>query len=239
MPAPELTANRILRGLPASTLDELRPLLTIESFPAHNVLQPADEEIRNCYFPLSGMGSLLVTEASGKAVDTAIIGQEGFIGLPVFLGTGRMPVEAMVQLDMEAAVIDADHLRRSLAEEPPLAHLLQRYTQMVLVEIARLVLCNRVHGLQERIARWLLQVHDRVGSNVPMEVTHQVMAEMVGADRPSTSLALERLANDGVITTTRGIIEITDPRGLEAGTCDCYRTIRDELDRLLAHNSHA
>jgi CRP-like cAMP-binding protein len=237
MAAQELADNRILRSLPASTLDGIRPLLTVATIEARTVLQPAGDEIRDCYFPLRGMGSLLVSEASGRSVDTAIVGSEGFIGLPVFLGTGRMPVEAMVQLDMRAAVIGADDLRRALSEEPPLANLLQRYTQMVLVEIARLVLCNRVHSVEQRIARWLLQVNDRVGIEVPLEITHQFLSEMVGGERPSTSVVVERFAKSGLIETSRGVITIVDADRLEAGACDCYRTIRDELDRLLEQNS--
>ena len=231
---PELTDNRILDALPASTLDAIRPFFGIQAIEARTVLQPAEVDITDCYFPLAGMASLLVTEASGKSVDTAIIGSEGFVGLPVFLGTGRMPVEAMVQLDMEAAVIRAGDLRQSMRDEPPLASLLQRYTQMVLVELARLVLCNRVHGLEERVARWLLQVYDRVGGDVPLDITHQFLSEMIGGERPSTSLVVAHFAEQGLIETARGTIAIVDAPGLEAAACDCYRTIRDELDRLLA-----
>jgi CRP-like cAMP-binding protein len=233
MTVAELSANRILKLLPDSTMGTLAPLCRIDSFPAGATLQPADEDIRDCYFPLSGMGSLIVTEASGKSVDTAIVGAEGFIGLPVFLGTGRMPVEAMVQLDLQAAVIGAGDLRRVLPEEPALANLLHRYSQMVLVELARLVLCNRVHPLEERIARWLLQVHDRVGNEAPLDITHQFLSEMVGGERPSTTLAMHRLAEMELVDTARATITITDPAGLEAIACDCYRTIRNELDRLM------
>jgi CRP-like cAMP-binding protein len=227
-------ANRILRSLPAPTFARLEPLLNVESVAARTLLQPADADILRCYFPLAGMGSLLVTEASGKSVDTAIVGTEGFIGLPVFLGTGRMPVEAMAQLDMVAAVVAADDLRRCLAEEPPLAEILQRYTQMVLVELTRLVLCNRVHALDERITRWLLQVQDRVGTDVPLDITHDFLSQMVGGERPSTSLVIERLVAEGLISTARGTMMIRDATGLEARACDCYRTIRDELDRLIS-----
>lgn len=229
----DLTANRILGALPDSTLASIAPRLTVRSFAADYVLQSADDPIQECYFPLRGMASILVTEASGKAVDTAIVGTEGFVGLPIFLNTDSMPADAMCQLDMTAAVISADDLRLSLAEHPPLGAMLQRYTQMVLMELARLVLCNRVHDLQDRAARWLLQVHDRVGMETPATLTHDFLADMLGSHRPSVTLVLQRLEAQGLLETTRGTIAIPDPEGLEAVACDCYRTIRDELDRLI------
>ena len=219
--------------MPESTLARIEPRLTVRSFAADEVLQSSDERIAKCYFPLRGMASILVTEASGKSVDTAIVGTEGFVGLPVFLSTDSMPVDAMCQLDREAAVISASDLRDSVAEDPPLAALLQRYTQMVLMELARLVLCNRVHGLQDRAARWLLQVHDRVGMEVPIHLTHEFLARMLGSQRPSVTLMLPGLEARGLVQTTRGTISVPDPERLEAVACDCYRTIRDELDRLL------
>lgn len=234
---PDLRANRILNALPEKALRGIEPLLHIETFEGGHILQPSDDEIARCYFPLDGVASLLVTEASGKSVDAAIVGHEGFVGLPVFLGTGSMPVQSMVQLDMRAAVTSADDMRRILSEEADLANLLQRYTQVVLVELARLVLCNRVHSLDQRLARWLLQLNERVNGGAPMEMTHQFLAEMLGSERPSVSLAVGHLTDAGILVSRRGSIAVADRDRLEAGACDCYRTIRDEQDRLIAQTS--
>jgi CRP-like cAMP-binding protein len=233
----ELQSNRILKAVPEATRRGIAPLVEIESLRRGHVLQPADQEITHCYFPLDGVASLLVTEASGKSVDTAIIGREGFVGLPVFLGTGQMPAQAMVQVDMRVAAVPAADLRRILSEEAPLADLIQRYTQVVLVELARLVLCNRVHSLDQRLARWLLQLNERVDGGTPMDLTHEFLAEMLGTERPSVTNALGTLTRLGVLTNDRGTIAVRDAAALEAGACDCFATIRDERVRLVEQSA--
>jgi CRP-like cAMP-binding protein len=229
--------SRILGALPPGVMERIAPVLRIEEHRRGTILQAADEEIESCYFPITGVASLFITEASGKTVDTAIIGPEGFVGLPVFLGTGRMPVQAMAQLELRTVTISSVDLRRVLTQEPILVNLLQRYTQMVLVEIARLVLCNRVHSLDERVARWLLQVSERVPDGAPMDVTHEFLSQMVGSDRPPVSDSLRRYVEAGAVAASRGRLTVVDPAGLEAAACDCYRTIRQELDRLLGERT--
>lgn len=226
--------NRILLGLPASEFVRLAPRLERVVLPQNTVLQPADEEIEHVYFPIRGVASLLVSGTEGEQVDTAIVGNEGMVGLPVFLGTGRMPVEAAVQVSMEAQRLSAVDLRAELQRGGLLVNLLQRYTQMVLVELAQLILCNRAHSLERRAARWILQINERLAAGAPLAVTQDFLANMLGANRPKVTAVLQSLRGAGLVSYTRGSLYVEDAAALEANACECYRTIRDELDRLLS-----
>lgn len=230
---PARPANRILLGLPASEFARLAPRLERVVLPQNFVLQPADEEIEHVYFPVRGAASLLVSGTEGEQVDTAIVGNEGMVGLPVFLGTGRMPVQAVVQVSMEAQRLSATDLRTELQRGGELVNILQRYSQMVVVELAQLILCNRAHSLERRTARWILQINDRL-AGAPLAVTQDFLASMLGANRPKVTAVLQFLRAAGLVTYTRGNLQVRDASALESHACACYRTIRDELDRLLA-----
>ena len=227
-------ANRILLGLPPLDFARLAPQLERVVLPQSTVLQPPGEEIEHVYFPVRGAASWMVSGAEGEQVDTAIVGNEGMVGLPVFLGTGRMPVEAVVQVSMEAQRLSAADLRAELQLGGQLVNLLQRYTQMVLVELAQLILCNRAHSLERRAARWILQINERLAVGAPLAVTQDFLAAMLGANRPKVTTALQTLRSAGLISYTRGHLHVEDAAALEAKACACYRTIRDELDRLLS-----
>jgi CRP-like cAMP-binding protein len=231
---PTRPANRILLGLPASEFARLEPRFERVVLPQNTVLQPADEEIEHVYFPVQGVASLVVSGSEGEQVDTAIVGNEGMVGLPVFLGTGRMPVLAVVQVNMEAERLGAADLRAELQQGGQLVNLLQRYSQMVLVEMAQLILCNRAHSLEQRAARWILQINDRLASGAPLAVTQDFLASMLGANRPKVTAVLQSLRAAGLVSYTRGNLQIDNESALEARACACYRTIRDELDRLLS-----
>jgi CRP-like cAMP-binding protein len=231
---PARPANRILLGLPASEFARLAPQLERVVLPQNFVLQPADEEIEHVYFPVRGVASLLVNGSEGEQVDTAIVGNEGMVGLPVFLGTGRMPVQAVVQVSMEAQRLRATDLRTELRRGGELVNILQRYSQMVVVELAQLILCNRAHSLERRTARWILQINDRLAASAPLAVTQDFLASMLGANRPKVTAVLQSLRAAGLVTYTRGNLQVRDASALESHACACYRTIRDELDRLLA-----
>ena len=227
-------ANRLLRALPPSEFARLAPHLERVVLPQNAMLQPVDEEIEHVFFPTRGVASLVVLGPEGEQVDTAIVGNEGMVGLPVFLGTGRMPVQAVVQVDMEAQRLSAADLRAELERGGQLINLLQRYTQMVLVELAQLILCNRAHTLEQRTARWILQMTDRLAAGAPLAITQDFLASMLGANRPKVTTVLLSLRAAGLISYTRGNMQVSDPPALEAIACACYRTIRDEVDRLLS-----
>ena len=230
---PGRTGNRILDALPEAQFARLEPDLEHVAVERHVTLSAPGEEIPFVYFPVKGVTSMVAEGAGGEQVDTAIIGNEGMIGLQVFLGTGQMPTRAMVQITMEGFRLPSEKLRQELDREGVLLGLLQRYTQMVLVQMAQLILCNRAHNLEQRTARWLLQINVRV-DQPPFDVTQEFLAEMLGVNRPPVTEAMKTFREEGLITYTRGSVTILDVEGLERRGCDCYRIIEDEVDRLIA-----
>lgn len=227
----EPRGNTILGALGAVAFGRLAPDLVRVDLPRDVVLEEAHEEITHVYFPVAGVASIVAVGAQGESVDTAMIGREGMTGLAVFLGTGEMPVRTMVQVPMVAYRLSADALRAELGRGVELVTLLQRYTQVVMVSMAQLILCNRVHRLDQRAARWLLQVDERV-SQAPFDVTQEFLADMIGTQRPSVSLALRQFKDEGLISYSRGKISITDRVGLLRRSCSCIRIMHDEERRL-------
>lgn len=224
-------ANVLLWALPADEYERIKPTLEPVSLPRRTELDGPDKEIDYVYFPTSGMASLVAIGEDGESVDTAMVGREGMTGLAVFLGTGQMPVRTMVQIAMRGSRMPADDLRAELERGGRLVNLLQRYTQVVMVSMAQLILCNRAHRLDQRVARWLLQVDERV-DEVPFDVTQEFLAEMIGAQRPSLSLAVRQFKDDGLISYSRGKLAIADRDGLMRRACGCIRIIQEEERRL-------
>lgn len=223
--------NVLLGALPADELARLRGALEPVALPRPTVLDSPNEEIEFVYFPISGMVSIVALGEGGKSVDTTMVGREGMTGLAVFLGTGQMPVRAMVQITMKGFRLPAADLRSELERGGFLVSLLHRYTQVVMVSMAQLILCNRAHRLDQRAARWLLQVDERV-DEVPFDVTQEFLAEMIGTQRPSVSLAVRQFKDDGLISYSRGRIRIDDREALRRRSCSCIDVIHNEERRL-------
>jgi CRP-like cAMP-binding protein len=177
------------------------------------------------------VASIIALGTDGESVDTTMIGREGMTGLPVFLGTGQMPVRTVVQIPLVGFRLPADELRASLRRGNGLVDLLHRYTQVVMVSMAQLILCNRVHRLDQRAARWLLQVDERV-DQAPFNVTQEFLAEMIGTQRPPVSLAVRQFKDAGLINYSRGRIVITDREGLLQRSCSCIGIMHEEERRL-------
>lgn len=226
-----MNRNTLLRTLPAEELARLAPQLQPVSLPRGADLDLADTEIEFVYFPTSGIASILAMGPNGESVDTTMIGPEGMTGLAVFLGTGQMPVRTMVQIPMTGFRLSADDLRAELERRGELVHLLLRYTQVVMVSMAQLILCNRAHRLDQRAARWLLQVDERV-DEAPFEVTQEFLADMIGVQRPSVSLTLKQFKDDRLITYSRGRVTVADRDRLLQRACSCIATIHAEEARL-------
>jgi CRP-like cAMP-binding protein len=226
-------ANRLLRALPDAELQRIRPALESVHLPRPTELEGANEEVRWVYFPTSGVASIVATDETGESVDTAMIGREGMTGLPVFLGTGRSPVRTIVQVPLTGVRMGADAFREELAHGGRLVTLLQRHAQVVMVTMAQLILCNRMHRLDERAARWLLQVDDRV-DEAPFQVTQEFLAQMIGVQRPALSVAMRQFKGAGLVRYSRGQISIEDREGLVARSCGCSRIIATETRRLEA-----
>ena len=224
--------NRILRALPQDEIDMVLPQLSATAVGRGHVLYESGEAIQHVYFPLTGTYSLIAETSHGESADVAVIGNEGFVGLPVFLGTERIPVRAVGQVPGIVLGMTDDAFRDVLRRDGVLERMLMRYTQMRMVEMGQTILCNRLHDVEQRTARWLLQLGERVGQ-ARFELTQEFFATMLGTTRPTVTVAAQSLRDDGLISYGRGVIELIDRDGLEAASCECYRIVRDELDRLL------
>jgi CRP-like cAMP-binding protein len=223
--------NRLLRALSDAELDRIRPALEPVHLPRPTELEGANEEIRFVYFPTSGVASIVAIDESGESVDTAMIGREGMTGLAVVLGTAQSPVRTIVQVPLTGLRMEARALREELSLGSSLVTLLQRHIQVVMVTMAQLILCNRLHRLDQRAARWLLQVDDRV-DEAPFKVTQEFLAQMIGVQRPALSLAMRQFKDAGLVRYARGEITIADRRGLLARSCGCTKVIAEESRRL-------
>ena len=223
--------NYLLRGLSDAEYGRLRPSLELVRLPRSTELEAANEPVRFVYFPTSGVASIVSIDEGGESVDTAMVGREGMTGLAVFLGTDQSPVRTIVQVPLTGLRMDADTLREEIVRDGTLARLLQRHTQVVMITMAQLILCNRIHRLDQRAARWLLQVDDRVEER-PFGVTQEFLAQMIGVQRPALSVAMRQFKDDGLVRYSRGQISIADRDGLAARSCGCIKVIVSEAKRL-------
>ena len=223
--------NHLLDALPDDELDRLRPALEPVSLPRPTELEGANEQIEFVYFPTSGVASIVSIDEGGETVDTAMIGREGMTGLAVFLGTGQTPMRTIVQVPLTAVRLRAQALRDELDRDGMLVALLQRHTQVVMVTMAQLILCNRVHRLDQRAARWLLQVDERV-EEAPFRVTQDFLAQMIGVQRPALSVAMRQFKDAGLVSYSRGQISIADRDGLLERSCGCISIVASEARRL-------
>lgn len=228
MPASE---NRILNALDEATRRRLESRLTETELSFKKVLFDYGEPIEQVCFPTKGVVSILGTMDDGTAVEVATIGPEGFVGLPVYLGAESTPARALVQIPGRGLVTDVSTFRE-LAREPGLTQVLNRYTQALFTLLAQGAVCNRVHTLTERCARWLLMTADRVG-DPSFPLTQEFLGQMLGVRRASVSLAQSKLQRRELIEYSRGDITITNRAGLERECCECYRIITEEFERLL------
>ena len=230
--APALTANRLLAALPAAELDNLRPHLTVVDFAPGETLHAANEPIGAVYFPLTGCASVVASDLHGDILEVGTTGREGLTGLAAFHEADGGPLEAIAQVPGRYARLPVAALRAAAAPGTGLYRLLHRYSQASQLFTAQVAACNRFHDIGERCARWLLLTQDRVGRE-SFALTHEYLGYMLGTRRPGVTLAMGALQRAGLITYHRGEITILDRDGLENATCECYRTITAEYDRLI------
>ena len=229
--APPPRQNRLLAFLPKDVQQRLMPEFETIFLRVRDLLHEANERIEHVYFPLNGVLSLVATMQTGMAIEVATIGNEGMLGLPLFLGVDRTPMQAFSQVAGETLRMPAATFAKQLKHEPKLASVLHRYTQALMVQIAQGTACNRAHQIEQRCCRWLLMTHDRVCTD-EFVLTQQFLALMLGVRRATVSEVAVSLQKAGLIQYRRGKIRILDRRGLERRACDCYRIIRDEYIRL-------
>jgi CRP-like cAMP-binding protein len=187
--------------------------------------------IENVYFPLTAVASILSVDEQGGEIEVGTIGNEGLIGLPVFLGATSAPGRAFTQIEGDYERMDAAEFARLSRSLPSLQEALQLYTQGFLSQVSQSVACNRLHSPEQRLARWLLASADRVQGN-RFAMTQDFMGQMLGVRRATVNEAAQALQERQLIRYSRGMIEVLDREGLEATACPCYRIVRDEFDKL-------
>ncbi len=225
--------NQILRTLPDPDLERLRPLLDRVSLHRRQVLHERNVPVIYGYFIESGLASVMSRAGDRGSLELCTLGHHDFAGLPLALGTMRWPHRCVVQVEGEALRIRADDLRDAMAGCETLRLLLMRYVQARMVQSSHLLVCSSCHGLDQRLARWLLFAQDQLERD-DIPVTHQFLSKALGVRRASVTLALARMEEAELIRRSRGHFGIVSRAGLEGATCECYRAIRAEHDRLLA-----
>lgn len=195
----------------------------------HQVLHEAGEVIKSAYFMNDGLGSVLTVQPDGKSVEVGLIGKEGFVGVPVVFGFKTNPLRVVVQGDATAYRVDVPTLMKVLPRCPQLDKQLQRFALILAMQSTQLAACNRLHDVEERLARWLLMSHDRIGDET-MPLTQEFLGQMLGTRRSSVSVAASILQKAGMISYTRGNVTILDKSKLAEAACDCYQIIQDQRE---------
>jgi CRP-like cAMP-binding protein len=224
--------NHLLAALSEEEFAPLEPWLQLISLPRGDILARPGEPIEYAYFPTSGMVSVVALMSKGLGAEVATVGNEGMIGLPIFLGAGSSPFHLMAQLSGQSIRIPAQRLEQVLLPDSRLAALLRTYSQAFFVQTAQNAACNGIHPISMRAARWLLATHDRAESGA-FYLTQEFLAFMLGVARQSVGIAVGELADRGLISYVRGQVRVLDRPGLERASCECYSIVRAEFDRLL------
>jgi CRP-like cAMP-binding protein len=220
-------ANRLLADLPRPEFDLLRSHLTIGPFPQGAVLAEVGDEIDQIYFPVSGMISLLTILREGKAIETATIGRNGVFGGAAAFGLDKSRVRAIVQIPMIASTIPASQLRRAAESSKALQQLCIKYNEALLSQARVTAACNALHMIEARFCRWLLQTSEVSGTKT-ITLTQEFLAEMLGVRRTSVTEVATKLQSAGLISYSRGVINIIDFAGLLERSCECFETLQEQ-----------
>ncbi|MFA5628253.1 MAG: Crp/Fnr family transcriptional regulator [Thiohalomonadaceae bacterium] len=228
--------NRLLAALPATDYQRLLPHLDHIQIPSGHIIYKPGDPLHHLYFPTTAIMSVFYSTETGAAVETTGVGNEGMIGIAVFMGGRTMPDSAMALCAGHAYRMPTQVLMNELNRpggSGALHHLLLRYIQVRMTQIAQTAACNRHHSLQQRLCRWLLSSLDRAPSN-GLPVTQETIASALGVRREGVTEAAGRYQRAGLICYHRGCITVLDRAGLEKQACECYRVVKKEVNRLLA-----
>jgi len=228
--------NRLLAALPDSEYEHLVPQLKLVSLPVRQVIYEPGELITHVYFPEYAAVSVVTAMEDGSTVEVGIVSNEGMVGIPVILGGDTTTTKAFVQIPGAGFQMDADVFRTEFNRGEALQSLMLRYIQAIYTEISQGAACNRLHTLEERLARWLLTVSDRRQSD-DFPLTQEFIAQMLGVRRSGVTVAASTLSRAGMICYNRGQISILNREDLEATSCECYKVIQNEFSRLLGNKS--
>lgn len=224
--------NYLLAALPRGDFDRLLPHLKLVQMPLAEVLYESGSSLRNVYFPTTAIVSLLYMLADGSSAEIAVVGNDGIIGVSLFMGGETTTNRAVVQSAGHAYRLSSQLLKNEFTLGGAMQHLLLRYTQALITQMAQTAVCNRHHSVDQQLCRWLLLSLDRLPSN-DLVMTHELISNMLGVRREGVTEAAGKLQGAGLIQYSRGRITVLDRPSLEARSCECYRVVKTECDRLL------
>jgi CRP-like cAMP-binding protein len=226
--------NHLLAALPVSDLKRLASHMELIPMRLGDVLYESGDKLRYVYFPTTAIVSLLYVMEDGASAEIAIVGNEGILGISLFMGGESTPSRAVVQSAGHAFRLKAQLLKDEFGRFGPTMHLLLRYTQALITQMAQTAVCNRHHSVDQQLCRWLLLSLDRLQSN-ELSMTQELIANMLGVRREGVTEAAGKLQDAGLIQYRRGRITVLDRAGLEGRVCECYQVVKTEFDRLLPY----
>jgi len=224
--------NHLLAALPAAEWERWLPQLEWVEMPLGEVLYESGTTLSHVYFPLTAIVSLLYVMENGASAEIAVVGNEGIVGISLFMGGESTPSRAVVQSAGHGFRLNAQTMKDEFNRAGPVLHLLLRYTQALITQMAQTAVCNRHHSLDQQLCRWLLLSLDRLQGN-SLVMTQELIANMLGVRREGVTEAALKLQKVGLISYARGHISVLDRAGLEQRTCECYAVVKKEYDRLL------
>lgn len=224
--------NLLLASLSAEVQERLFSRMELVELPQGKVIFESGDNVRHVYFPTDAIIAMLCLTESGASTETSLIGHEGVVGLALLMGGGSMPSEAVVQSSGHAYRLPGHDFMDECNRHGELLQLILRYTQALITQVSQIAVCNRHHCIEQQLCRWLLLSIDRLPGN-ELEITQEVISNMLGVRREGVTAAARKLQRKGAIDYTRGHINVIDRLKLEQLSCECYAAVKKETDRLL------
>lgn len=238
MPSPHSPSqNHLLAALPTAEFERLAPHLELVPMPLGEMLYEPGGQMQHGYFPTTAIVSLHYVLESGASSEAAGVGNEGFVGISLFMGGNTTPSSAVVQTAGYGYRLAGRLLKQEFDRSGPMQHLMLRYTQGLITQITQTAVCNRHHSVEQQFCRWLLLTLDRMPSH-ELVMTQELLANMLGVRREGITEVAGNLQRDGIIRYRRGHISVLNRAGLEACVCECYAVVKTELHRLLSDMRH-
>lgn len=228
----ELCRNKLLAALPSEDLARMERDMEAVDLPLGKVLYEAGGKLSHVYFPVTAIVSLLYVLEDGASAEIAVVGKDGVVGISLFMGGGTTPSRAVVQSAGKGLRMPAERLMREFTQSIEVRHLLLRYTQALITQMAQTAACNRHHSVDQQLCHWLLMSLDRLDGN-ELVMTQELIANMLGVRREGVTEAAGNLQRAGMIRYQRGHITVLDRAAIERRTCECYSVVKAEYDRLL------
>ncbi|HEX5390784.1 MAG TPA: Crp/Fnr family transcriptional regulator [Burkholderiaceae bacterium] len=230
---PNHMRNHLLASLPDAEWERWQPHLELVELPLGHVVFESGTHVKHVHFPLDAIVSLLYVLENGASAEIAVVGNEGVVGIAIFMGGESSTSRAVVQSAGRALRMRAHIVKEEFARSGPVLHLMLRYTQALIAQMSQTAVCNRHHSLDQQLCRWLLLSLDRLEGSSDLAMTQELIANMLGVRREGVTEGALKLQRAGLISYARGRIKVLDRPGLERRTCECYSVVKKEYDRLL------